>query len=648
MPRRFAVSSCAVLLALGACYPTDPRYDSGLGGLALHELRPELVVPGSRLEVRGRSFVNRPWGEMRLRIRGTLQSSTGADNVELALPLSFVDVDNAYVEIDPEAFVALGGRAGELTGQAWVEAESFVDGDLYTSEPAELEVALRSELRPELVELPRDSLIFPNDLISIDAAGLLLGGGEGQTYAVIEGCVRPIGGASCAPTPPFAAPVEPLAGRRDRGQFVFSPAIAGIEPGVFEGEVFLENRHAHGPTPASGPESVRYQLHEPEIFEASPGAASLGQYVYVRGGGFVGAGEGNTLLEFRGAFYPSGQDSVPADLLLIPEFVSGREVRYVMAEDDSLGRRIDLRFETGRLAGTVEPITSHAGVDVRGRGVPFTLQIAPVKQIVEIRFLRSYGESLRRFGLRAVDEAIRERVLDVVDRDYATINLEARRGAVEDFALYSIAEIAGQDPNGLGLLGYDNTPGKDVGNERLYDRIGGVNALTQEDGFPGYGGVFIESLLQFSGSSGSALSDPTFDEIFDPFRPERGGTPVSAADLAEGLPRPTSGSGCPAPRGDRQQQIACAIWVLGSLIGTTLSHEIGHSLGLANPYGQGFHNQGSAENRLMDAGAFRPFLERAELHGHGPGRFCDEEYEYLRVILPTDLPMDLTGRPRCF
>jgi hypothetical protein len=265
-----------------------------------------------------------------------------------------------------------------------------------------------------------------------------------------------------------------------------------------------------------------------------------------------------------------------------------------------------------------------------------------------VRFLRSYAESLRKFGLRAVDEAIRERVMTVVNRDYATINLEARREAVKDFALYSIAEIAGQDPNGLGLLGYDNTPGKDVGNQRLYDRIGGVNALTQEDGFPGYGGVFIESLLLFSPESGSPLADPNFDAIFDPFRPDRGGRPVTAEDLSEGMPRPTSGEDCPAPRGDRPQQIACAIWVLGSLIGTTLSHEIGHSLGLANPYGQGFHNQGSADNRLMDAGAFRPFLERAELRGHGPGRFCDEEYEYLRVILPTDLPMDIAGRPPCF
>jgi hypothetical protein len=52
---------------------------------------------------------------------------------------------------------------------------------------------------------------------------------------------------------------------------------------------------------------------------------------------------------------------------------------------------------------------------------------------------------------------------------------------------------------------------------------------------------------------------------------------------------------------------------LGNLIGGTLSHEIGHSLGLANPFMEGFHNAGDAPNRIMDSGGNRPFVERAEL-----------------------------------
>jgi hypothetical protein len=239
-----------------------------------------------------------------------------------------------------------------------------------------------------------------------------------------------------------------------------------------------------------------------------------------------------------------------------------------------------------------------------------------------------------------------------MERDYTTVNVDVRLEPPTDFALYAEVEIAGPDPNGLGLLGYDNTPGKDNGNERLFDRIGGVNATTQEDGFPGYGGVFIESLFAFSEdpepfAEKIPAADPAFDEIFDPFRPDRGGRPVVAADLAgNAVPVLTSGEGCPAT--ERSQQIACAVWVLGNLIGTTLSHESGHSLGLANPFSEGFHNFSDEPNRLMDSGGDRPFAERAELFGQGPARFCTTEYEYLRQILPTSQAPDPSPRPSCF
>ena len=86
---------------------------------------------------------------------------------------------------------------------------------------------------------------------------------------------------------------------------------------------------------------------------------------------------------------------------------------------------------------------------------------------------------------------------------------------------------------------------------------------------------------------------------------------------------------------------------MGSLIGGTLAHELGHSLGLANPFGDGFHDDGDEPDRLMDSGGDRPFPERAELMGQGPGRFCADEYDYLRMILPSSLPADPTPRPPC-
>jgi hypothetical protein len=82
--------------------------------------------------------------------------------------------------------------------------------------------------------------------------------------------------------------------------------------------------------------------------------------------------------------------------------------------------------------------------------------------------------------------------------------------------------------------------------------------------------------------------------------------------------------------------------------GRPLAYLCGHSLGLANPFAEGFHNAGDSPNRLMDSGGDRPVLERAILEGQGPGVFCDDEYAYLRMILPSAAPAPSITRPGCF
>jgi hypothetical protein len=82
-------------------------------------------------------------------------------------------------------------------------------------------------------------------------------------------------------------------------------------------------------------------------------------------------------------------------------------------------------------------------------------------------------------------------------------------------------------------------------------------------------------------------------------------------------------------------------------VGSTVSHELGHSLGLADPKGTRFHNLGDGPNRLMDKGGSRPFEERAELMGQGPSMYCQEAYEYLREILPTSMADTDYERPSC-
>ncbi len=276
--------------------------------------------------------------------------------------------------------------------------------------------------------------------------------------------------------------------------------------------------------------AVTYTLVTSQVFSVDPPAASLGQYVFVHGGGFVG-GEPNavTQIELQGTFNKTGGNPAPIVMYLIPEWVEGKLVRYVINTDDTLGQALDLRKDTGHFTGTLTPIVSYGSDTVRGVGLAVAFDIAPVKQVVYLHFQSSYVEELRDFGMRAVDNKIRERILAVCNRTYQGVNIEFRTTPVDDFALYENVELVGVDPNNMGLFGYDNSPGKDNGNVRLYDKLGGVNATTQEDGYPGYGGVFVRSLMGFSkhpGAFGQAVpgADDTFDQIFDPFRADQGGS----------------------------------------------------------------------------------------------------------------------------
>jgi hypothetical protein len=289
-----------------------------------------------------------------------------------------------------------------------------------------------------------------------------------------------------------------------------------------------------------------------------------------------------------------------------------------------------------------------------GDPVPVSLQILPVKQVVYVNYLDGYTDSLQKFGLRALDAQLRARMLAVCARDYAGVNIDFRNAVPDDFALYATVDVGGPDPNGAGLLGNDNTPGRDVNNMRLDDHLGGFQAITQANGDAGYGGIFVESFFLFSkhpnhlAVSDPTLSTPDFDAIFDPFRADSGGTELTATELANLAPDTlTDATSCPAAKGDRRGEVACAAFVLGTIVGNTISHETGHSLGLANPQGGSVHDVGDLPNRLMENGVDRPFDERAELNAKGPGVFCDTAYTYLRGILPAAAPATTYARPAC-
>lgn len=645
--RRYAPTIAAGALCVAGCVSfstDDPAYDPGLDGLDVLSMQPALAVPGTTLVIEGRSFVDATWGRTKVVI--TTESGSRAFDAR------FVDFDTLEVDVSVDDIAALGGT-GQRTGSVRVDVDSAVDHETHSTRELPLDLELRETLTPQLDSVG-GGLVFVNDEIVVDGGGLLLGGGEGTTVAVVEGCFSLGGTGDCTPVGPVDVPVIPASRYdRNRGTFAFHPAIAGIRAGRFEGTVKLRNDQTTGAVTASSDAELDCDLVESVVLGMTPSAASLGQIVEFDGGGFVGGPDGSTLLHLVGEFVPE-RDGRPVDIdtFLVPEFVSGHTVRYALNEDDSLGDLLDMRADTGTLRGQVSPIVAYLDDELSGDAMPLELTIAPVKQVVFLNFTPQYVDALRDFGLRATDALIRERALEVVRRDYATVNVEFRTERPQDFILYAEVEIGGTDPNGLGLLGYDNTPGKDIGNIRLHDRIGGVNATTQHDGFPGYGGVFVSSMFVFSNHPGGFAPETSsgsveFDLVFDPFRPDMIAEPITAADFAAGIEMPVDGSECPAI--DRTSRIGCAVYVIGNLIGTTVSHELGHSFGLANPETDGaVHYPSDEPNRLMDAGSYRPFLERAELLGQGPSRFCSGAYEYLRVILPTSEPPDGLIRPNCF
>ncbi len=649
---RGRVFALALLCAAG-CGPskvTGPR-DTGLDGLLLTKIDPGMVVHGSQLVVTGQSFVDASLGTTSVHFTGTV----GEDTIDATLVAVYVSESRLTLLVDDDFVTEFGGAlAGTFEGMATVAVKSTVDNKTYETAPIGLRLELRDTITPRL-DAVGDGLSFVNQPIELSGDGFLLGGDEGETRAALTGCFTRTGMTGCGPNMTVEIPGT-LLGPFDRTRlsFPYATSISGIFPGTFAGTLVIKNLHKGGMTTMSASKTVRFDIQKPTILGASPTRASLGQYVVIRGGGFVG-GEADeaTTLGLVGNFTPAAGGAARAlDLELVVEFKAGPEVRYVLDESTSepLARVIDLRKEPGTIRGTVKPIVAKGRDRIEGDPIQVVLGIEPVKQVVFINYQPSYVASLRKFGLRAADPAIRARVLEVARRDYEGVNIEFRDSRPDDFALYAEVDIGGVDPNGLGLLGYDNSPGKDTDNLRLYDRIGGVNALTQQDGYPGFGGVFIDSFFAFSEhppiGKKQDQATPDFDTLIDPFRADRGGVELTASELAKEKP-PVLDEGSRCPGDTRQMEIACAIFVFGSLIGTTTTHEIGHSLGLANPYGEGFHDPGDGENRLMDSGGARTFPERAELQGQGPSVFCDEEYDYLRKILPSADSAPAITRPSC-
>lgn len=525
-----------------------------------------------------------------------------------------------------EATFLLTSRLINSFGEGVHNVDVVIRNEDVESEPFAFLLDIVTDLTIRL-DLDIDELVYWNDEIFLEGDGFLELD-EGTVTAVFSGEFELEGGAR-APVSGELPVRQAERGNRQRGVVLLSTDLGSVRPGTFEGEIYLRSEVTGASTSESSERGIVLEI-QPTIFTGlSPEVASLESIVSLHGAGFLGGelgGDGLTLIRVEGMFTPSdgGGRSFGEDLIL--SWRSNEELQLALVAENTGDSLISELFGTGRgvLDAMFTPINILGLDEFNGIGGNARLELGPVRQVVWLRFLPGFYASLPLFGVAASAGSIEGLVARRIEAIYGDWNVDVRTARPQDVTAsgMTIIEIGGPDPNGRGLFGYDNSPGKDVGNLRLFDTIGGANAETQSDGYPGYGGVFIDGFLFFSEMDAPADGagpepDPLFDEIFAGVR----SAPATLAEV-EG-------------RGGRAAEVERAVQALSNMVGETTAHELGHSFGLADPLGSAtvFHNRANRPGCLMDSGSSRPFGERAGQSGFEPSHVCGGNADYLDDIL---------------
>ncbi len=616
MGRSLASALFAALLLAGCPgTPPPPSYVDPPQIVDMQASTP--VLEGSLLRVTGLHF-DGLGPEPTLAVDG----DAGGDD----LPLEETgEVGELFFRVTPNLVNALGPGPADVT--------VVLRGDNGSSDPFPFFLEVAFDLPVRLDGLT-DGFVNYNDEALVSGDGFI-SATEGTITARFEGTFVEDGGG---PTRSVSVglpvlPAERFA--RDRGLVRLTTALGSVHPGTFDGTITLESELTSGGRTSSSGQTIQLVFGPPDLFAIDPAVASIEQIVAVRGAGFLGGPDEpdeQTLIRLSGEFDPDDGAPAPFDDELVLTWRSGTEMQAVIEYDIRSNNLISKLFRARRgvFTGMATPVVIKGAEEQQGSPVPFTFTLAQVTQVVFVRFLPGFYASLPYFGLEASAGQIESLVEARMESIYDGWNVDVRLEEPTDFSQngYATVEVGGPDPNGTGLFGFDNTPGKDVGNVRLYDKIGGDNWETQDMGYRGFGGVFIESMLYFSSHPdlpGDAPPsrpdpDPLFDEIFDPVRT---GNPATLAEIAGDGP------------GDRVNEVHRALEALASMVGETTAHELGHSLGLAEPFGPPtvFHNAFDEEGCLMDSGGNRPIGERTAQPGFAETHLCHTAPDYLDDIL---------------
>jgi hypothetical protein len=611
----------------------------GDDGPRLVSFSPSSLIPGTRLVLTGEKFrANEP---MQLHFQGTVTDDAGGAprRLDATLVPTIDSGTRLFADVNADLITAAGG-AGRFTGTLQLEV-TRAGQKLASTLTASL--GLAGELTPKLTGASTTA-IYVGDVITLRGADFLLGGHDDVLEGGHEGELEVIAAgdfhADDGTTDAIADyPLAVKATNREEALYVHTPEVFGLRTGEFRGTLTPRNKHKSGQIVTGAPLPVSVLVLASTIAAVSPLEASRQQRVKLGGHGFYASKRDGTvtLLRLKGQFTPKGGSRAPLEVELPVRVESADQLTWVLAPTVVEEQLTGFGAKAGVFTGTVAPVLQLGRDELAGQPWTGTFTVRPTKQVVLFSFTPQFTDALRLYGLRNVEEAVRARLFEVARRDYADFNLDFRAERPEDFEQFTTMEITGDDPNDSDLFGLDNTDGKDVGNLRLNDYVGGTNAEQVEAGSYAYGGVFLASFLRLSpnvcrknengiwnykackGGSSFPLKTERFDLVFKAFAPILGGTEARADELAGGA---------------RSAALKEAVRVLGGLAGNTAVHELGHSLGLAQEIGiDEFHNPGDTPGQIMNPGGARPFEERAELDGQGPAVWAPGDRAYLEETL---------------
>ena len=129
----------AVLLAGGGLRDRDrvrPRPRGPRG----RKVAPATIIPGTKIAVKGASFVDTQWGDATLQLDG----KAGGKTVDVSWPAKFVDFRTMTVAVDAAKLTELGGDV-DFAGTAIVEVVATTDDNAYDSDPLDVDLSFRTE-----------------------------------------------------------------------------------------------------------------------------------------------------------------------------------------------------------------------------------------------------------------------------------------------------------------------------------------------------------------------------------------------------------------------------------------------------------------------------------------------------------------------